>query len=290
MNGAADMDDIRIADGDLEISVSQQGGAIRRAAFRGRSFMVPCGGPDGGMASFPLVPFGNRVDYNVMTVQGRDYCFQPNTGDPLYLHGDGWLGLWNVETHNGCSVTLSYTHEAGRVSPYSYSASQGLSVSGGRLENWLSVANRGDTSMPFGLGFHPFFPLTASTTLLAPASRFWTERQGHLPDAPVTIPDELDFSTPRGVPDRWINNAFEGWSGAASIRWPELDLDAEIETDGIFGTYMIYTPGGADFFCFEPMSHLPNGHHMRDFGGLTLMAPGESLAGRMTISLSAAGI
>ena len=127
-------------------------------------------------------------------------------------------------------------------------------------------------------------------TLLAPASRFWTERRGYLPDAPVTIPEELDFSVPRPVPDRWINNAFEGWNGAASIRWPELGLGADIEMDEVFGNYMIYTPDDAGFFCFEPMSHLPNGHHMRDFGGLVLLAPGESLAGRMTISLSAAGI
>jgi len=284
------MDDIRITDGGLEISVSRQGGAIRRAEFRGRAFLQPRGGPDGGMASFPLVPFGNRVDYNVITVRGRDYSFQQNTGDPLYLHGDGWLGLWSIEAHDERSLTLSYEHEASRLSPYGYSASQGFSVSEGRLDNVLSVTNRGDMPMPFGLGFHPFFPLTPNTTLLAPASRFWTERQGYLPDAPVAIPDEFDFSTPRTIPDRWINNAFEGWDGAASIRWPELGMSADIEMDGIFGNYMIYTPGNAGFFCFEPMSHLPNGHHMRDFGGLVLLAPGESLTGRMTISLSAAGI
>ena len=290
MSGVADMDEIRIADGGLEISVSRQGGAIRGAAFHGRAFLQPRGGPDGGMASFPLMPFGNRVEYNVMTVHGRDYSFQPNTDDPLYLHGDGWLGLWNVEAQDERSLTLSYEHEAGRVSPYRYSASQGFSVSDRRLENVLSVTNRGGTSMPFGLGFHPFFPLTPNATLLAPASLLWTERQGYLPDAPVAIPAELDFSTPRPVPDRWINNAFEGWKGAASIRWPELDLGADIEMDGIFGNYMIFAPGNAGFFCLEPMSHLPNGHHMRDFGGLVLLAPGESLAGRMTISLSAAGI
>jgi len=285
----ADIDEIRIADGGLEISVSRQGGAIRSATFHGRAFLQPRGGPDDGMASFPLVPFGNRVEYNVMTVHGRDYSFQPNTDDPLYLHGDGWLGLWNIEMHDERSLTLSYEQEAGR-SPYRYSASQGFSVSDRRLENVLSVTNRGVSPMPFGLGFHPFFPLTPNATLLAPASRLWTERQGYLPDAPVTIPEELDFSTPRPVPDRWINNAFEGSSGAASIRWPELDLVAKIEMDGIFGNYMIYTPGNADFFCLEPMSHLPNGHHMRDFGGMIMLAPGESLAGRMTISLSAAGI
>jgi aldose 1-epimerase len=35
------------------------------------------------------------------------------------------------------------------------------------------------------------------------------------------------------------------------------------------------------------MTHLPNGHHMPEFGGLVVLQPGESLAGQMAISLSA---
>ncbi|CAN7752936.1 aldose 1-epimerase [Rhizobium sp. LjRoot258] len=287
MSSAVDTEELRIASGDLDLVVSRWGGAIRRAEFRGRAFMLPRGGPDGAMASFPLVPFANRVENNSMTVLGRDYSFRANTADPLYLHGDGWLGLWSVTQHEQQHLTLKYEHKAGRVSPYSYDASQSFSVSGARLDNRLSLTNRGDTPLPFGLGFHPFFPLTPNATLMAPASRFWTERPGHLPDVLITKPEDLDFAAPRTIPDRWINNAFDGWTGKASIRWPELALDAEIEADDVFGTYMIYTPGSADFFCFEPMSHLPNGHHMADFGGLTLLAPGESLAGRLKISLSA---
>jgi aldose 1-epimerase len=50
---------------------------------------------------------------------------------------------------------------------------------------------------------------------------------------------------------------------------------------------MIYMPiERPDFFCFEPMSHLPDGHHMQDLGGLTVLAPGESLSGRVSIRLS----
>ncbi|MGO7360404.1 aldose 1-epimerase, partial [Rhizobium ruizarguesonis] len=37
----------------------------------------------------------------------------------------------------------------------------------------------------------------------------------------------------------------------------------------------------------EPMSHLPNGHHLPDSGGLTPLSPGEALAGTVTILMSA---
>ncbi|MGO7309737.1 aldose 1-epimerase, partial [Rhizobium ruizarguesonis] len=43
----------------------------------------------------------------------------------------------------------------------------------------------------------------------------------------------------------------------------------------------------SDFFCLEPMSHLPNGHHLPDFCGLTSLAPGGALTGTVTILMSA---
>ncbi len=288
MSGSADMEEIRIADGDLQISLSRLGGAIHSASFRGRAFMVAAGGADGGAASFPLVPFGNRVGDNVMTVGGRDYCFRPNMADPLYLHGDGWLGLWDIVSHSRQKAEMTFRHAADHLSPYRYQASQRFSISGNCLVNTLSVTNSGDAPMPFGLGFHPYFLLTPQMTLTAPAQHFWTEREGHLPEKRGVVPELLGFSRPRTIPPQWVNNAFEGWDGRARIVWPELKLVADIEADPVFGNYMIYTPGGeADFFCFEPMTHLPNGHHMPEFGGLVVLQPGESLAGQMAISLSA---
>lgn len=282
------MEEIRITDGDLEISLSRLGGAICSASFRGRAFMVAAGGADGGAASFPLMPFGNRVGDNMMTVDGRDYSFRANTADPLYLHGDGWVGLWDIVSHGRQQAEMTFRHTADDLSPYRYQASQRFSISNNCLVNALSVTNSGDAPLPFGLGFHPYFLLTPQMTLTAPARHFWTEREGHLPDRRGAVPELLDFSRPRTIPPQWVNNAFEGWNGRASIVWPELKLVADIEADPVFRSYMIYTPGGeADFFCFEPMTHLPNGHHMPEFGGMVLLPPGESLSGQMAISLSA---
>lgn len=84
-----------------------------------------------------------------------------------------------------------------------------------------------------------------------------------------------------------MNNAFEGWNGRAAIAWPELGIQAALEADGALDRFMLYMPvNRSDFFCLEPMSHLPNGHHLPDFGGLTPLAPGEALAGTVTILMS----
>lgn len=279
--------ELLLRDGDLAIRISRRGGALTSATYRGLSFMVGAGGPRGDLASFPLVPFGNRAEGNTFHFDGRDYRFRPNSADPLYLHGDGWIERWDVEAVDRRGVRLSLSHHADAVSPYRYQAEQEIRIEDDAVVLDLSVRNDGDGRLPFGLGQHPFFLRTPATRLTIRCDRFWEERAGHLPGREAPLPVDLDFSDGALLPGRWVNNAFAGWDGHATIAWPELGLWAEIEAERIFGRYMLFMPvERTDFFCLEPMSHLPNGHHMPDLGGLMILAPGESLSGRVRIGLS----
>lgn len=286
MSGATD-GEIMLRHGDLAVRVSRLGGAILSAEYLGKPFLIAGGGADGAMANFPLVPFGNRVESNIMCFRGRDYRFQPNSADPFYLHGDGWLGLWDVEEADELHSRLGFSRVADEVSAYSYLARQEIALAGDAVVLTLSVTNSGEETLPFGLGQHPFFARTPETRLTVAAETCWSEREGYLPDRPGPVPEIFDFSAGNLLPKVWANNAFEGWDGAAAIVWPELGIQAAIEADAAFGIFMLYMPlARTDFFCLEPMSHLPNGHHLPGHGGLTALAPGESLSGTVTIALS----
>ena len=144
--------------------------------------------------------------------------------------------------------------------------------------------------MPFGIGHHLFFPLTPRTTLHAPAGAYWSEKEEYLPGERGTIPPELDFSTPRALPQRWINNGFEGWNRRARIVWPERDLGISIDAGEAFTTYFLFRSDtdfepdfSADYFCFEPMTHLADGHHLPEYGGLVELAPGAALTSPVVI-------
>jgi aldose 1-epimerase len=240
------------------------------------------------MASFPLVPFGNRVEHNAMTVGEESYHFLPNSSDPLYLHGDGWLAQWEIESEAGDQVMLGLHKAADERSPYAYQARQTIAVEGTELSLSLLVRNLGEKPLPFGLGQHPFFVRTPMTTLRFSAQTYWSERRGYLPDQRQAVPAELDFSDGATLPHAWVNNAFGGWDGEADIQWPELRLQLSLQADPIFGVGMVYMPTDRpDFFCFEPMSHLPNGHHLPDLGGLQLLNNGESIEGQIRFLLSA---
>jgi aldose 1-epimerase len=75
-----------------------------------------------------------------------------------------------------------------------------------------------------------------------------------------------------------VNHAFTEWSGRAAVVWPKRRLSLTIEADADY--YVLYTPPGEDFFCFEPVDHpinalnLPGGASEH---GMTPLAPGETL-------------
>lgn len=294
------MADIEIASDALQCIVSTQGGAIWKlwAVENGNRIHPLLRQPVSGKGRdasrsgcFPLVPFGNRVEHNRFAFGGKAYRLGANTpGDPHYVHGDGWLHEWAPIEAEPNSTRLIFDHNS---QIYSYHAEQCFRVDGRVLEATLSVTNTGDEPMPFGLGWHPFFPLTREATLLAPSETFWTEKAGWLPGERRRLPAELDFRAPRSLPLHWINNGFEGWDGRAEIRWPDRELQLEIATKPALSRYFLFVsdsgfdPGYRnDFFCFEPMTHSANGHNLPDLGGLSILAAGEAMSVTMRLSWS----
>lgn len=296
------MADIEIAGDHLRCVLSTQGGSIWRLEVDrgdGRQPLLrpPPEGPDRDplkAGCFPLVPFGNRVEGNRFLFDGRESILAPNTSwDPHYLHGDGWLGDWTVEDRGDTEASLSFEFQG---EPYRYRATQRFECEGTSFKAVLGLTNLGERPMPFGLGWHPYFPLTPATRLEAPATAYWTEKAGWLPDVRMSVPEALDFNRPKTLPRRWVNNGFEGWDGAASIIWPERHLRLGIETTPALSRYLLFVSDTTfdpdyreDFFCFEPMSHSANGHNLPDFGGLTVLAPGQGMAISMALSYSAIG-
>jgi aldose 1-epimerase len=223
---------------------------------------------------YPLVPFGNRVKDNRFSFDGNEYRFQQNTAwDPHYLHGEGWLLHWSVTQALAHTVTLAFSHR-GDGTPYAYHATQTFSLSEHELEMTLSVENHGECALPFGLGWHPYFPMTPQTTLLAPAKTFWTEVEGWLPGEATPIPADLDFSRPAPLPHRWVNNGFEDWCGKAVITWPERAMELNLDADPVFRHAFLFV---------SDMTHLANGHNLPGLGGLHSLKPGQQLSGRIRL-------
>jgi aldose 1-epimerase len=293
--------DFSLGTADLGLVATTTGGCVWRFfAKRGGTdvplFREPRAGSGRAAlqsACFPLVPFGNRVRDNRFTVDGHPYELTPNMPwDRHHLHGDGWTGEWYAIQQAPGSLTLRFDHRQPNA-PYTYSAEQSFVLDGRTLVLTLTVLNEGDGPMPFGLGWHPYFPLTPQTLLRASTEHFWDEDDAWLPTVRRPTGGDLDFEAGARLPRRWVNTQFEAWDGEATIMWPEHELALAIDADPLFDRCLLFVSDPAfdagydfDFFCFEPMSHSIDDHNRPDGGGLRRLAPGERLTGSVRFTLA----
>ena len=114
------------------------------------------------------------------------------------------------------SIATRRARGRGRIGPCS-----GSRVTPASLELELTLANESDAAMPAGLGWHPYFPRTAATTLTARVTGLWQTDAEVLPVACVAPPPDCDPGRGLVVDRVALDNAFVGWDGQAAVAWPE---------------------------------------------------------------------
>lgn len=263
------------------------GGAVARLTVDGRDILRPMapGATDAlDVSSFPLVPFCNRIPYGRFVFGGRELTLAPNLrGHPHPLHGQGWRAAWMVDSAKGGQAFLSYDH-APSDWPWAYRAQQRFVLSERGLRVDLSVTNTGDTPMPAGLGFHPYFPRRPDEVLKASVDGVWMIDKDVLPTVHhdgVWGPDWAGGALV-GSHDGLIDHCYTGWNQRAELSapgQPTTTITASSECRWLH----VYVPPGKDHYCVEPCASRPNPFGEGDTG-MVVLAPGESRAIWMEIA------
>ncbi|WP_298825550.1 aldose 1-epimerase [uncultured Piscinibacter sp.] len=231
-------------------------------------------------ASYPLVPYSNRVGYCRFRWKGHDHATRPNFGDSVHsVHGVGWQRPWELVSSSAVEVVLRYRHRADADWPFAFEATQYFTLTPQAMHVEMIVTNLADVAQPVGLGWHPYFPKRARSRLHIELSDRWDNDAAQLPVRKVAQPgidsdvSHLDF-----------DNCFDGWRGAARIRDERFSLQLSSSLDRL----VVYTPQHKDYFCVEPVSHVSNAIHMADplAHGLRSVAPGESTSAWMQIDVA----
>lgn len=235
------------------------------------------------LGCFVLVPWSNRINGGI-GCDGRFHPIRPNRPGEYYpIHGHGWEHGWNVERQSDAEAVLALQRIG---APYSFDARIRYVLDGQAMRVSLDVTNVGRTRLPFGLGLHPYLPRTPGVTLSACARVLWQPGRNRLPERACDPAEYWSFAEPRTLPADVIDHVFEGWDGRAEVHWPENGLRLGIESDARY--YIVYTPAGADFFCFEPVDHRIDAHNAEggpERHGLTMLAPGETLTRRFSFTV-----
>lgn len=272
--------------GGLEAALSPAtGGSLLRLSLDGADLLrpTPAEATDPlAMASFPLVPYANRIAHGRYAVAGRSYQLPLNFGDhPHSIHGFGWQAPWAVSETTEAATRLVQDHNADAGWPWSYRAEQHVALSPSELSLSLSLANEGESAMPAGLGFHPYFVADAATRLQFDAQSLLLSTADMLPERAVAADTLGDWSRPNEIAgDSLIDNAYGGWSGVATILRGD-DIMLTMRAAGAPWLHL-YRPPGEAFFCLEPVSHSPDAINR---GGMNMLPPGATATLAMTLSI-----
>jgi aldose 1-epimerase len=235
-----------------------------------------------GMASFPLVPYSNRIGNARFDWNGKSFAIKPNFApEPHAIHGIGWTRPWTIAAQTVDSITLTLDTDADDEWPWPFRAKQHIVLGADRLTLYLSAVNMADTNVALAFGHHPYFDAEGATLQFA-AERVWMSGPDALPCEAVVPAHSFDFSMPVPIAGRSVDHCFTGVSATTKIVWADRHYGLDISASALLPAAVVYIPESGDAFCYEPVPHLNNALNMSDCeASMPSVAPNESFCSRI---------
>ncbi|AVD84469.1 aldose 1-epimerase [Pseudomonas sp. SWI6] len=226
------------------------------------------------LACYPLAPWSNRIAEGGFARPDGWQALAPNTAhDPYPIHGSAWQQAWHVDLHREHHARLTLVSEQ----PFAYRATLDVHLLEGCLKLDLRVTHLDQVATWYGLGLHPYFPRYPDTQIQAAARHVWLAEPDRLPSYQAEIPPDWNFEAPGLLPETLVDHAFSGWTGDCIIEQPGAGYRLECRARGT-EHFLLYCPPGQAFFCFEPVSHPINAHHLPGRPGLRLLQQGQAMS------------
>jgi aldose 1-epimerase len=234
-----------------------------------------------GMASFPLVPYSNRIANGIFECNGHVVALARNfPPEPHAIHGVGFEQPWVCVSHTTDSALLMLNHRPDAGWPWPFEARQRITLADRQLTLELSAVNLAPHPAPLAFGHHPYFPRRGAH-LQFNARNVWLVGADGLPSELAPASGRFDFSTGAAVERGELDHCFTGWDGAATIVWPDKALALDISGSPSLPAAVVYSHGSQGF-CFEPVPHLNNALNMPgQEPAMPMVAPGASFSSRI---------
>jgi aldose 1-epimerase len=275
--------DIRAGDAVATI-LPERGAAFTRLDALGRHILRPM--PDGAdpnrgfHGSFLMAPWTNRLDGGRIVIGGVEHLMPINRPEEnTAIHGFLREMAWTVEEAGADRLVLSVAFDR---APFAGRARLAARIAPDHLALDIALTNGGAAPTPMGFGWHPYFDRPAGTRFAAAARTAFGRDARNLPvdPRPTTGLDGADVALDG------LDAHFSGWDGVAEFRHPDGG-GFTLRAEGAWaGNLQVFAPRGAGVLAVEPVSHAPdapNRAHCAAHGPMHLVAPGEALAGALTI-------
>lgn len=231
-----------------------------------------------------LLPFPNRMKDGRYTFDRKSYQFPINdTNTNNNLHG--FLEpipmeiIYQDENDNQAAIELKGNFEGVEYYPFPFDFYVKYILTASELMIQIKITNTGNTAMPIGLGWHPYFKL--DTTTIDTLKMQFSECQSVEVDKRM-IPngktaDYTNFSKLKAIENTHLDNCFifnnsDSKRGTVILQSTTTTLSIWQETD-IFPYFQVYTPDLRQSIAIEPMTC--NVDAFNNKNGLWILEPDE---------------
>lgn len=227
-----------------------------------------------------MAPWCNRIAATPTRVDGHLVAVGSNFGDGSAIHGQVYGTPWET----GEDGTL-WVRAGGDGWPWRYESTLRITIADAVLLIEQSLTNLAATTMPAGLGLHPWFRRPVDVRIDA-AQVLPSNTDPAAGVEPVS--GSLDLRTMRPMPHD-IDAAWLGLGDpAVELRWPTLGVVASMDARSDVGLCIVAaSPRAVEAVAIEPQTHAPQG--LRRFlngevAGLSALAPQATM--RLTIQMT----
>lgn len=251
-------------------------------------------------ASFPLVPWSNRIAQGRFEWAGRNHQLRINFPDGTAIHGTGWEFPWRVADATPTSVALEFVSREvfGVNFPWSFTARFDYKLDGDRFTWHMAITNDDHETFPAGIGHHPYF-MRALTTESGEALGGEAQLQLNcatcypvvacLPTgAPAPVSGRKDFTAMKPLGADFMDGCFTSRTSStlATIDYPGA-LTLDVEAGALLEHAVVYLPVDVPYFALEPVTNANDGFNLEDAGnqgtGVFLVQPGETRSTSFTL-------
>jgi aldose 1-epimerase len=299
---------INTQSGEYTSIIPEFGANVAELVLRSKDILVPVlkGYDDGealqtlkGYRNCRLIPYPNRVRHGRYSFRGRDYQLPINREkEGNAIHGFFFDRHFEVDKCTAgpheARLDLHASYKGGVVGyPFSFSLSLAFVLDEGGFRSEIGMTNTGDTAMPVGEGWHPYFTFSGKDASI-------DHLQFKLPPVMRLELDVDKVPTGRLLPF----NRFDQRNTIGDLQLDTgLKLEAEgkvvselydVRTEALLGIWQeagpngynylqVYTPPDRSAIAIEPMTCAPDAFN--NGMGLIELEPGKSFTARMGVYL-----
>lgn len=255
--------------------------------LRRADFSAIASGDPFRFASFPLVPFSNRIANGKFHWEGEQIEIEPNFApEPHAIHGIGWKVPWEITEQSDAQTVLTFRHHADDRWRWPFAATQFFTLGEDILTIALEAMNLSDAPVPLAFGHHPYFDQN-DAYLSFEAEQVYMADDSGLPTYCQPPKGAFDFAKGERVQGHDVDHCYGGWKGETRIIWKDRPLGLRITSD--MPAAVLYIPRDGDAFCFEPVPHINNALNRRgDSPTMPVIQPGSSYQSTITFTAIAA--